>query len=128
MLFFFFFSSRRRHTRCSRDWSSDVCSSDLTRCPRRARCSLRLDGLRGAGGAALMGELEDREGPAWHGAKVVILSGPCTSWWRPTSSCRRRATAGPRAGGGGGGREGGGVGKRGEIRGGRVLKKKKKTI
>src|ERR1041385_9419573 len=27
----FFFSSRRRHTRCSRDWSSDVCSSDL--CP-----------------------------------------------------------------------------------------------
>src|SRR2546422_7844534 len=28
-LMFFFFSSRRRHTRCSRDWSSDVCSSDL---------------------------------------------------------------------------------------------------
>src|SRR2546422_11583956 len=27
----FFFSSRRRHTRCSRDWSSDVCSSDLER-------------------------------------------------------------------------------------------------
>src|SRR3989442_985062 len=26
----FFFSSRRRHTRCGRDWSSDVCSSDLT--------------------------------------------------------------------------------------------------
>src|SRR5690606_40581280 len=25
----FFFSSRRRHTRFSRDWSSDVCSSDL---------------------------------------------------------------------------------------------------
>src|SRR2546422_1768900 len=29
MTYFFFFSSRRRHTRCSRDWSSDVCSSDL---------------------------------------------------------------------------------------------------
>src|SRR5438105_4257127 len=28
-LFFFFFSSRRRHTRSTRDWSSDVCSSDL---------------------------------------------------------------------------------------------------
>src|SRR5690554_7438959 len=27
---FFFFSSRRRHTRCGRDWSSDVCSSDLS--------------------------------------------------------------------------------------------------
>src|SRR6266576_1169349 len=29
MSFFFFFSSRRRHTRSLRDWSSDVCSSDL---------------------------------------------------------------------------------------------------
>src|SRR5438045_6571044 len=29
--FFFFFSSRRRHTRCLSDWSSDVCSSDLSR-------------------------------------------------------------------------------------------------
>src|SRR5258707_11480823 len=28
-LLFFFFSSRRRHTRYWRDWSSDVCSSDL---------------------------------------------------------------------------------------------------
>src|SRR5699024_11867741 len=28
-LFLFFFSSRRRHTRSKRDWSSDVCSSDL---------------------------------------------------------------------------------------------------
>src|SRR5690625_6932732 len=29
MYFIFFFSSRRRHTRWPRDWSSDVCSSDL---------------------------------------------------------------------------------------------------
>src|SRR5690606_40344738 len=29
LVFTFFFSSRRRHTRFSRDWSSDVCSSDL---------------------------------------------------------------------------------------------------
>src|SRR5690606_41031290 len=29
--YIFFFSSRRRHTRFSRDWSSDVCSSDLPR-------------------------------------------------------------------------------------------------
>src|SRR6185312_4198558 len=29
MVLFFFFSSRRRHTRSDRDWSSDVCSSDL---------------------------------------------------------------------------------------------------
>src|SRR5256884_6266103 len=31
IVWIFFFSSRRRHTRCSRDWSSDVCSSDLYR-------------------------------------------------------------------------------------------------
>src|SRR5699024_5884162 len=29
VIFYFFFSSRRRHTRSKRDWSSDVCSSDL---------------------------------------------------------------------------------------------------
>src|SRR5439155_10140301 len=29
LFLFFFFSSRRRHTRWPRDWSSDVCSSDL---------------------------------------------------------------------------------------------------
>src|SRR6266511_4163707 len=39
--FFFFFSSRRRHTRFSRDWSSDVCSSDLgKRLPRRTAKSV----------------------------------------------------------------------------------------
>src|SRR5256884_1760871 len=36
-MFFFFFSSRRRHTRCSRDWSSDVCSSDLSPETQRLR-------------------------------------------------------------------------------------------
>src|SRR5207245_3371883 len=34
LTFAFFFSSRRRHTRCYRDWSSDVCSSDLPNRPR----------------------------------------------------------------------------------------------
>src|SRR2546426_4560788 len=32
--FFFFFSSRRRHTRLQGDWSSDVCSSDLSKVGR----------------------------------------------------------------------------------------------
>src|SRR5206468_9873181 len=39
--FFFFFSSRRRHTRSDRDWSSDVCSSDLA---ARDRDDVRLAG------------------------------------------------------------------------------------
>src|ERR671912_1548468 len=43
---FFFFSSRRRHTRYWRDWSSDVCSSDLL--------------LRGAGVVILAGQEVDR--------------------------------------------------------------------
>src|SRR3712207_7691871 len=34
---FFFFSSRRRHTRYWRDWSSDVCSSDLRQRETRHR-------------------------------------------------------------------------------------------
>src|SRR3989440_5421648 len=42
VLFFFFFSSRRRHTRSDRDWSSDVCSSDLP------TVSTRIDDPRSA--------------------------------------------------------------------------------
>src|SRR5690606_40278258 len=40
----FFFSSRRRHTRFSRDWSSDVCSSDLV--TRALRQDTLLEWLR----------------------------------------------------------------------------------
>src|SRR5207249_7480457 len=45
---FFFFSSRRRHTRSKRDWSSDVCSSDLTMTfePRPASIELICDDPR----------------------------------------------------------------------------------
>src|SRR5699024_11313715 len=38
----FFFSSRRRHTRSKRDWSSDVCSSDLFSSPRARRLSVPI--------------------------------------------------------------------------------------
>src|SRR5690554_3168243 len=38
----FFFSSRRRHTRCGRDWSSDVCSSDLSTKAAPSSVSKRL--------------------------------------------------------------------------------------
>src|SRR5207245_8652119 len=40
----FFFSSRRRHTRCYRDWSSDVCSSDLKLSVSRVLSRLLLAG------------------------------------------------------------------------------------
>src|SRR5438067_12324424 len=45
--FFFFFSSRRRHTRSKRDWSSDVCSSDLA-AARAARPLHRMHSHRQA--------------------------------------------------------------------------------
>src|SRR5438874_4144296 len=46
---FFFFSSRRRHTRSLRDWSSDVCSSDLSPPQVRVGGPRRRIPCRGAG-------------------------------------------------------------------------------
>src|SRR2546421_13060838 len=43
-MLFFFFSSRRRHTRSDRDWSSDVCSSDLY---DQSRLNLRRNDIEG---------------------------------------------------------------------------------
>src|SRR5207253_6919228 len=75
--YFFFFSSRRRHTRWPRDWSSDVCSSDLRR---------QLQSLGWAGGgrrcpplaaAPERGSAEGRFGAslerAWHRRRAVLL-------------------------------------------------------
>src|SRR5205809_5291583 len=42
-----FFSSRRRHTRCSRDWSSDVCSSDLTKAGAQKCVTQRVKKMAG---------------------------------------------------------------------------------
>src|SRR2546430_10098870 len=47
---FFFFSSRRRHTRFDCDWSSDVCSSDLTGRPSSGGVVLTASGLTFVGG------------------------------------------------------------------------------
>src|SRR5699024_11560227 len=51
--FIFFFSSRRRHTRSKRDWSSDVCSSDLAGMNAKRNIILAMllsGGLAGLGG------------------------------------------------------------------------------
>src|SRR3989442_4795568 len=67
----FFFSSRRRHTRCGRDWSSDVCSSDLAWLarlePRRAALVGGLLVLAGSVRAAM-------RVPVWHDDLLVVLS------------------------------------------------------
>src|SRR3989440_4328912 len=61
----FFFSSRRRHTRSDRDWSSDVCSSDLGRRSGASRVARGAAGAdRGGRGsrAAAHGPLSDAPG------------------------------------------------------------------
>src|SRR6266498_3756088 len=66
ILYYFFFSSRRRHTRCGRDWSSDVCSSDLLAVLAVEGDPLRLRGVVApAGGDAA----EDRRGGAAPGLR-----------------------------------------------------------
>src|SRR4030042_5665050 len=82
--FVFFFSSRRRHTRCSRDWSSDVCSSDLlvrigvlARYARGAcRGVPRLPGAalqgRSLGEDGLAGELPARVHELWPWVRAAL--------------------------------------------------------
>src|SRR5690606_23396413 len=88
----FFFSSRRRHTRFSRDWSSDVCSSDLSRSPASPSLCGRCPASRGCVARRLLDACSDHHGPSsrmlpWHGrclsllpgAAIVALSIPCDS-------------------------------------------------
>src|SRR5215813_15543192 len=61
----FFFSSRRRHTRCGRDWSSDVCSSDLL---------MLLHDARRAGRATAAGDivlLEEQDRSLWDWQQIA---------------------------------------------------------
>src|SRR3712207_7953535 len=59
VVYSFFFSSRRRHTRYWRDWSSDVCSSDLAHELDQADAAGRRAGLD-AGGVDGLGGLGHR--------------------------------------------------------------------
>src|SRR5690606_39434484 len=88
----FFFSSRRRHTRFSRDWSSDVCSSDLPRLAKTREHTIEL----------VMAEAVrfDRLDPAlfaralgWGRGSIIVRHGEIGR-----ASCRER---GERPGGGG---------------------------
>src|SRR5690606_25813928 len=54
----FFFSSRRRHTRFSRDWSSDVCSSDLTKHRPQREWGINVRNIK----ARFRGNARDRHG------------------------------------------------------------------
>src|SRR5690606_40784306 len=69
--FRFFFSSRRRHTRFSRDWSSDVCSSDLPSKIPRVSFVLALF----VGDARPMDVASDRYGSLVHGFETSAKRG-----------------------------------------------------
>src|SRR5882762_331174 len=71
--FFFFFSSRRRHTRFKCDWSSDVCSSDLTRRVPRWSSPRREGGARLPSGIAGRQRLGGRIGYYRLRAPVLLL-------------------------------------------------------
>src|SRR5436190_10671215 len=73
IFFFFFFSSRRRHTRSLCDWSSDVCSSDLSLSARSLRRANLLPSARQLNGG------------------IVGLRG-VFRWWHKIgrASCRER--------------------------------------
>src|SRR5699024_1405585 len=58
---FFFFSSRRRHTRSKRDWSSDVCSSDLFNAPLGEVAGMANMLISGVASAERIFELLDAE-------------------------------------------------------------------
>src|SRR5690606_40768970 len=70
ILLVFFFSSRRRHTRFSRDWSSDVCSSDLAD-ERLARPPGAEDDQRNADPAAAVDHLEEEGIEGRHGEECA---------------------------------------------------------
>src|SRR3712207_7493796 len=95
MRFYFFFSSRRRHTRYWRDWSSDVCSSDLRLpLPRgvTGAAALVMVGAPGALAAGLAGDraatlhaLLVRRAAAWAVARSEErrVGKECRSRWSP---------------------------------------------
>src|SRR5260370_7283155 len=74
--FFFFFSSRRRHTRFKCDWSSDVCSSDLsTARARRCFSSMKYTAWRE--------QLRSASIQLWRRSEERRVGKECRSRWSP---------------------------------------------
>src|SRR5690606_40206485 len=92
VLTLFFFSSRRRHTRFSRDWSSDVCSSDLPELAAMSGPGFK-DLTRLASGEPEMSHdifLTNREN-VLHRSEERRVGKECRSWWGP---CQEKAEGG----------------------------------
>src|SRR5690606_40976175 len=95
VLLLFFFSSRRRHTRFSRDWSSDVCSSDLHRLGQL--CGGQPGCLDDRCHSPPRGNMERGGGDEWrqlalplHGGAPVFRGGGRSEERRVGKECRTR--------------------------------------
>src|SRR5699024_12222462 len=100
----FFVSGRRRHTRSKRDWSSDVCSSDLVYSgadPAHQDLSVALalsqHILEGSGGAWRM------QGGGFAGTIQAFVPAACLGRYRAAMEDRKSVVEGRRGGQGGGG-------------------------
>src|SRR5256884_2761470 len=78
---YFFFSSRRRNTICSRDWSSDVCSSDLPQLFNVLKGDMSLVGPRPVPPYEVAGY------QARHHNRFAAPPG-ITGWWQVKGRCR----------------------------------------
>src|SRR5207253_3912297 len=95
--FFFFFSSRRRHTRWPRDWSSDVCSSDLYCGPAAAACAAAK--ARNFGGSRAPACFS-RSAACWHTRMLGCPARFEAAWLEiGRASCRERVEIWGGAGG-----------------------------
>src|SRR5207302_2888252 len=100
--YFFFFSSRRRHTSFSRDWSSDVCSSDLR--PARSGCIVAASPLFNPVSATATATPEPSNPSCWVSVRVpAARSSPPTILEEISSSKIGRASCRERVGNEGGG-------------------------
>src|SRR5690606_39893272 len=87
VLYYFFFSSRRRHTSFSRDWSSDVCSSDLLFTTKERFLLLQEDTL--FGGKKLFG-LPDQVKAAGDADQILAGDRAAGNAQIGRASCRER--------------------------------------
>src|SRR5690625_7468848 len=88
---FFFFSSRRRHTRWPRDWSSDVCSSDLAAIVRDVGLWKPSGRLSEEEKAAI--EAIKRQSAARQRSEERRVGKECRSrWWAEHENKKERAT------------------------------------
>src|SRR4030043_453710 len=84
-VFFFFFSSRRRHTRGSRDWSSDVCSSDLAK-------------VVGGTYTSVAATTQTVSNDTWYRYGVGVAGSTLRGWFNETEQLSATDTAVPGAG------------------------------